>query len=139
MLSDNLIKVNRRWRDEGLELTASRLEEEVIEAFANLGILLARDAVEVYSTIGGFAEDDMDSECLTFWTVERILRENDFNAEDIYFADFLIDSHHYYFKYKNAESSTIYASYGETGRFRIADSFDEFFELYLTDIKGLFP
>jgi len=139
VLSDNLIKVNRRWRDEGLELTASRLEEEVIEAFANLGILLARDAVEVYSTIGGFAEDDMDSECLTFWTVERILRENDFNAEDIYFADFLIDSHHYYFKYKNAESSTIYASYGETGRFRIADSFDEFFELYLTDIKGLFP
>ena len=139
MLSENLIKVNRRWRDEGLALASPPIEEEVIEAFANLGVLLARDALEVYSTIGGFAEDDMDSEHLTFWTVGRILRENDFNAENVYFADFLIDSHAYYFKYKNAESSAIYASYGETGRFRIADSFDMFFELYLTNVKELFP
>ena len=122
-----------------MKLASPRLEEDVAEAFAHLGVLLARDAVEVYSTIGGFADDDMDSECLTFWTVERMLRENDFNAENVYFADFLIDSHLYYFRYKNAQVSAIYVSYGESGRFHIADSFDEFFGLYLTNIKGLFP
>lgn len=139
MLSDNLIKVNQKWRDEGLKLAALRLEEEVIETFANLGVLLASDAVQVYSTIGGFADDDLDSECLTFWTVEKILRENDFNAEDVYFADFLIYSHQYYFKYKDAESSEVYVSYDTETVYKIANSFDEFFELYLTNIKGLFP
>ena len=139
MLSENLIKVNQKWRNEGLSLASPLLEEEVVEAFANLGVLAAKDVVQVYSTIGGFAEDGLDSECLTFWTLEKILRENDFNAEEIYFADFLLYSHEYYFKSKNAESSSIYVRFSETDRFQIADSFDEFFELYLTNIKGLFP
>ena len=139
MLSENLIKVNKKWRDEGLKLAATYLEEEIKEAFTNLGVLLADDAVQVYSTIGGFAEDDMDSECLTFWTVEKILRENDFNADKIYFADFLIESHRYYFKYKNAEKSEIHVSYDTEVVYKIANSFDGFLELYLTNIKGLFP
>jgi len=139
VLSENLIKVNQKWRDEELKLALPVLEEEIIEAFTKLGISLARDAVEVYSTLGGFAEDDLDSECLTFWTVEKILRENDFNAEKVYFADFLIDSHWYYFKYKDAETSAIYAGFDETDRYKIADSFDEFFELYLNNINELFP
>ena len=139
MLSDNLIKVNQKWRAEGLKLASPLLEAEIIEAFANLGIRLSRDVVQVYSTIGGFVDENMDSECLSFWTAEKILHENDFNAEDVYFADFLIDSHQYCFRYKNADSSAIYVHYSETDRFQIADSFDEFFELYLTNIKGLFP
>lgn len=139
MLTENLIKVNGKWHEECLKLAEPLLEEEIIEKFTNLGILLACDVIEVYSTIGGFDEDDMDSECLTFWTVEKVLRENDFNAEKVFFADFLIDSHQYYFKYKSPKNSAIYACYDETDRYKIADSFDEFFELYLKDIKSLFP
>ena len=141
MLSENLIKANRKWHDECLKLAQPLSEEEVIEKFTNLGILPARDAIEVYSTIGGMDENDSDSELLTFWTVEKILRENDFNAENVYFADFLIDSHWYYFKYKDAETSAIYVDYLDsngTSQYKIADSFDEFFELYLNNIKGLF-
>jgi hypothetical protein len=139
VLSENLIKVNKKWRGEDLKLASPPLEEEVVEAFVQLGIPLARDAAEVFSTLGGFSEDDLDSECLTFWTVEKILRENDFNAEDVYFADFLLYSHEYYFKFKDVKSSVIYVRFSETDRVQIADSFDEFFELYLTNIKGLFP
>jgi hypothetical protein len=139
VLKDNLRKVNRKWHGECLELAGPISEEDVIEKFTNPGILLARDAVEVYSTIGGFDENDSDSELLTFWTVEKILREIDFNAEVVYFADFLIDSHHYCFKYKNDESSAIYVHYSETDRYKIADSFDQFFGLYLNNINELFP
>lgn len=139
MLGENLIKVNKKWCAEGLKLAPPFPVREVAGIFADFGITLARDAVEVYSTLGGFADDEMDSECLTFWSPRKILRENEFYAEQVYFADFLIYSHQYYFEYKNSESSTIHISYGETERYKIADSFDEFFELYLKNIKGLFP
>ncbi len=115
------------------------LRTEVIDKFANSGLILSADVAEVYSTIGGMDENDSDSELLTFWTVEKILFENSFKDEKVYFADFLIDSHHYYFKYKDSETSAIYVGYDETDRYKIADSFDEFFELYLNDVNELFP
>ena len=139
VLKEILIKVNKKWQDECLKLAEPLSEEDVIEKFANHGILLSLDVVEVYSTIGGMDENDSDSELLTFWTVEKILRENDSNTDKVYFADFLIDSHHYYFKYKDAETSAIYCGYDETDRYKIADSFEKFFELYLNNINELFP
>jgi hypothetical protein len=80
----------------------------------------------------------MDSECLSFWTVEKILRENKLNAEYVFFADFLIASHFYAFKFKAADSSSIYVYYGKNDRHKIADSFAEFFELYLENPERLF-
>lgn len=88
MLGEMLVKVGEKWHRECLKLAKPLSEQAVIENFANHGILLARDAIEVYSNIGGFDEDNMDAECLTFWTVDKILRENELNAEEVYFADF---------------------------------------------------
>lgn len=135
---ENLKKVEEHWRQEGLTLGKRLSEDEIIDAFANFGILFSSDVIEVYSTLNGFDEDEMDSECLSFWTLEKILKEIEPNSEYVYFADFLIDSHHYAFKFKDAEHSTVHVHYSEKERTKIADSFDEFFELYLNNPEKLF-
>jgi len=78
-----------------LSLAKPLLEAEIIKGFAKLDILLSRDVIEVYSNINGFSKNDIDSECLSFWTIEKIWGENQLNSEYVYFADFLIDSHFY--------------------------------------------
>lgn len=135
---ENLRKVKERWKLEGLSLAEPLSEDEIIDAFANLGILLSTEVIEVYSNLNGFNENEMDSEWLTFWTMEKILRENEANSDYVYFADFLIDSHHYAFKFKDAGRSAVYVHYSEEVRAKIADSFDEFFELYLGYPEKLF-
>lgn len=138
MFQENLEKVREKWELEGLNLAEPLSESDVIDSFTSLGISISKDVVEVYSNLNGFDENGMDSECLSFWTIEKILRENEANSEYIYFADFLIDSHHYAFKFENADFSSIHVHYSETSRFKIANSFDEFFELYLKKPDELF-
>jgi hypothetical protein len=96
-LKETLGKVSEKWNLDGLNPANPTSEEDLLEKFAALGIALSREAVEVYTNVDGFDEDRIDSECLTFWTVEKILRENAFNAEYVYFADFLIDSRRFAF------------------------------------------
>lgn len=138
MLKENLIKVKEKWRQECVKVAEPLSKYEITKKFSDYGFIISQDVVEVFSTIGGFSEEGMDSECLSFWTVEKILNENEQNSERVYFADFLIDSHHYYFKYGNAEVSEIFVSHSETDISKIADSFNDFFELYLNDINSLF-
>ena len=138
MLRETLEKVGERWKLDGVRLALPPTKEELIEDFANLGILLSQDVIETYSSLGGFKEDALDSECLTFWTVKKKLWENERNAKYVFFADFLIDSHHCAFKYKNIENSMIYVCYSETDRYKISATFAAFFELYLEKIERLF-
>lgn len=138
MLKENLEKIKEKWKLDGLKLKNPFSKEELIKRFAKVGITLSQDVIDFYSSIDGFDENEMDSECLTFWTIEKILKENETDSKEIYFADFLIDSHQYFFKYKNAEYSEVFIRYSETDKHKIADSFDDFFELYLKDINSLF-
>ncbi len=138
MLQENLEKVKEHWKLERLKLAEPLSENEIIAVFAELGILLSSDVIEVYSNLGGFDENDMDSECLTFWTIEKIQRENEANSEYVYFADFLIDSHQYAFKYENPDISSIHVYYSENAKYKIANSFTDFFELYLKNPARLF-
>lgn len=131
MLKENLKKVKEKWELEGLNLAKPLSENDVISFFANLRVAISNDMVEVFSNLNGFDDNDMDSECLSFWTVERKLQENEPNSEYVYFADFLIYSYYYAFRFENADFSSIHVHYSETSRFKIADSFSEFFELYL--------
>ncbi len=138
VLPDTLKKVTEFWKQECVNLAKPLLEAEIIKGFAKLDILLSDDVIEVYSNINGFSENDMDSECLSFWTIEKIWGENQLNSEYVYFADFLIDSHFYAFKYENSDVSSIHVHYSENDSYKISDSFDEFFELYLKDPAKLF-
>jgi hypothetical protein len=138
VLQETLQKVNDLWKKEGLSLAKPFLPAQLTGTFGKLGVRLSKDVIEVYSTLGGMTDGEMDSECLSFWAIERILKENAPKSEFIYFADFLIDSHHYAFKIEDRVNSSIHVHYSEKDRPKVADSFDEFFRLYLTDKSKLF-
>lgn len=138
MLQENLQKVRNYWKKEKLNLAKPLLRFQLFRVFEVLTLQISKDVIEVYSTLNGFDENEMDSECLTFWTIEKILKENKPNSEFVYFADFLIDSHHYAFKFEDGIDSSIYIHYSEKDRPKVASSFAEFFELYLTNTGRLF-
>jgi hypothetical protein len=137
-LNESLKKVAEIWHKECLKLSKPLSESQIIEKHAKLNVPISQDVIEVYSTLGGMEDCEMDSECFSFWDIDKILEENKPNSEFIYFADFLIDSHHYAFKFENEYVSSIYVHYSEKDRPKVGDSFAEFFELYLNDILKLF-
>jgi hypothetical protein len=132
VLQDNLKKISEIWKKEGLDLSKPLCVDEIKRSFAKFEILLSQDVIAVYSNLGGMIDWGMDSVCFSFWTIERILEENKSNSELTFFADFLINSHLYGFKFENENVSSIHIFYGENDSEKVADSFDEFFENYLT-------
>lgn len=138
MLIENVKKVEQVWKKEGLNIAKPISKDAVIESFANLGVLLSKEVIGVYSNLGGMIDESMDSVCFSFWTVERILAENKPNSELTFFADFLINSHWYGFKFEDENISSIHIYWGEKQIEKIADSFDEFFGNYLTKSEKYF-
>jgi hypothetical protein len=69
-----------------------------------------------------------------------IVKENSASSELTCFADFLIESHRYAFKYENENTSSVYSNCESEDFVKIADSIEQFFDLYLTNPNkiGLF-
>lgn len=128
MLIENVKKIEQIWKNEGLKIDEPLSENDAVKSFANLNILISKEVTEVYSNIGGMIDENMDSTCFSFWTFERILAENKPNSELIFFADFLINSHWYGFKFENEKASSIHIFWEENQIEKIANSFDDFFE-----------
>jgi hypothetical protein len=133
VLVEKVKKVEQIWKNEGLKIAEPLSENNVVESFANLSILLSQEIIDVYSNLGGMIDEDMDSVCFSFWTVERILTENKPNSELTFFADFLINSHWFGFKFENESVSSIHIYWQENQIEKIADSFDEFLATYTTN------
>jgi hypothetical protein len=127
-LDESLKKVGEIWHKECLKLTKPVSEKEIIEKLASLKIPTSQDVIQVYSTLGGMKDCESDATCFSFWEIDKILEENQPNSELVSFADFLIGSHFYCFKFENKFVSSIHI-WEDTEK--IADSFEEFFENYL--------
>jgi hypothetical protein len=138
MLQRNLqISINN-WKKEGLKLEKPLLITELKAAFANSGIATANEIIEVYSGFNGFADEELDSECLTFWTIKKMLSEYQKDSQYVVFADFLLDSHWYAFKANDESTASVYLYYGDEDATKVSKSFAEFFELYVTEPSKLF-
>jgi hypothetical protein len=131
--------VINRWRDEGVGMLPPVDEADVIEALAKTGRKYSRDVVALYRATGGMAEGESDSHAWSLWSLARVASENSrYERPYILFADFLIDSHLYCFKYNDEESSSVCVDYfdGEEPEC-VAESVAEFFELYLRSPEKL--
>jgi uncharacterized protein VirK/YbjX len=133
MLQKNLQKAVNKWKNEGLRLQKPHSATEVKTAFAKSGIAAIKEVIEMYSVFNGFADGEPDSECMTFWTVEKILAEYQKESQYVVFADFLFDSHWYAFKTDDENTASIHLYYGDNETVKISNSLNEFFELYLTE------
>jgi hypothetical protein len=138
VLEENLKKVNAIWKADGLELANPFSRAEIANYFAKIGVSPCEEIFIVYSNLGGMVDWGMDSLCFSFWTIDKILEENALNNELIFFADFLINSHLYGFRIEDENISSIHIYHGANDVEKIADSFDEFFDTYLTQPESYF-
>ena len=147
MLKEKLAKVINRWHKENLGLVSPYSERRILDSFAAVGNLISNDVFELYNVVGGMSDGEIDLTLLSFWSLEQVIKENSLKSEYTLleseytlFADFLVYSHLYAFKYENENTSSIHSDY-ETGEFvKIANSVEEFFNIYLTNPNkiGLF-
>ncbi len=75
----------------------------------------------------------MDNSLFSFWTLNQLVDANEkYKSDFTLFGDFLIDSHYCGFKYENENLSSVYSDFESGKLLKIADSVEEFFNLYLT-------
>ncbi|MBA3356436.1 MAG: hypothetical protein H0U18_10990 [Pyrinomonadaceae bacterium] len=132
-------KVIAKWRADGVELLTPSDEAQIVAVISSSGQRLSRDVAELYHATGGMPDGVMDALCFSLWPLDRVTAENQRHQDaGVLFADFLIDSHVYLFRYGNAETSSVHVEYGDgKGPQRLADSVSEFFELYLDNSEKI--
>lgn len=134
--SNALNQAVENWREERIELLPPNSAAQVLAAFVQMNARCSADIIELYSVTGGF--DDCDSKCFTLWSLNRIIKESAvYKSCGVAFGDFLIESHAYYFKYENDFVSSVYTDFYQAIPTKIADSVNDFFELYLNNSEEL--
>ena len=129
----------QRWKREDLRLLPP-IEESVIKAgLGKLGRACPRDVLALYSLTGGMEDGYSDSHMFSLWPFQKAIAETArYTRPYIMFADFLIDSHLYCFRYENQERSSVVVDYvnGEEPEL-VAESVEEFFKLLNCDAAKL--
>ena len=127
------------WRSENIPLKEPVSQNEIVECLASLGVSPSSELLEADSIHSRFDDDEIDEECLSFWSLKKVSKENRRGADAIQFADFLIDSHRYTFTTESDNTHGIYVDYLNGEKIKIADSFASFFQHYLESPRKLFP
>lgn len=111
-------------------MLAPSLGDGFFESLNEVGRRVSRDVLSLYGATGGMDNSHFDAYGFSMWPVNRIVRECQYiQSHDIPFADYLIDSWYYYFRYEDESRSSVWGS----ADFRqLASSVEQFFELYLT-------
>jgi hypothetical protein len=131
--------VLKRWRSEGVSLLPPADEASVIAAFDKTGRRYSRDVVALYCATGGMAGGESDARAWSLWRLEQVVSENSsYERPHLLFADFLIHSQLYCFRYESEERSSVCVDYfsGEEPEV-LAGSVAEFFDLYLKNPGAL--
>ena len=128
-----------KWILEGVALHPP-IEESVVRAkLSALGRPYSRDVVALYSATSGMEDGYSDSHMWSLWSLQRVVSETArYSRPYILFADFLIDSHFYCFKYESEEKSSVGVDYlnGDEPEL-VAASVEEFFEILNCDAARL--
>lgn len=124
-----------KWKLEGVALH-SPIEQSVVRAkLSALGRAYSRDVLALYSATGGMEDGYSDSHMWSLWSLQRVVSETaSYGRPYILFADFLIDSHFYCFKYETEEASSVRVDYlNGVEPELVAGSVEEFFEILNDD------
>lgn len=134
MLSKIVEQVLAQWRNDGIELLPPYDEKKVISTLSLTRRKFSKDVIELYCLTGGMAAGESDRYLWSLWCLENLANENaDYHKPYLLFADFLIHSHLYCFEYRSEAVSAVCIEWGNGNRpQRIADSVEDFFQLYLT-------
>ena len=134
MQNEILEKVIEKWKKEELKIVQSYSETQVRDAFNKIGKSVSKDIIQIYTSIGAIDNNDTDSNLLCFWDLDYLINENlTYKSDFALFGDFLINSHFYGYKYENENISSVYSDFETSKYIKIAESVEEFLNLYLTN------
>ena len=125
----------KNWEQERITLHPPVEGAMATAALSQTGRQYSRDVVALYCATGGMGEGESDSHLWTLWSLERVVSENShYDRAYILFADFLLGSHCYCFKYENEERSSVCVEYfGGDEPEPVASSVQEFFKVFISD------
>ena len=129
----------KRWDRDGVRLLPTEEEAVVIASLNQTGRKVSRDVIDLYCLTGGMENGRDDAFGWSLWPLDRVVSETlSYKPPHILFADYLINSHCYCFKYQSEKTSSVHVEFfgGEEPRL-VANSVAEFFELYLNDPQKL--
>jgi hypothetical protein len=103
----------REWRGRSVPLLPAASAADVARIFGELGHPLSSDVLRLYTTVGCFADYEMDNHLWNFWSLGRISSENrdpklNRKRPFVLFADWLICSHLYAFRFENPDESSVF-------------------------------
>lgn len=135
----DIVEVLRKWESQGVSLLPPHDRSTVISALNSTGKKYSTDVVDLYCVTGGMQDCGSDNHFWSFWSLEQLVKKNgEWTQPNILFADFLIDSHFYCFRYDCDESSSVCIDYVNDGTPEIvAGSVREFFDHYLNNPGSL--
>jgi hypothetical protein len=138
MPPSNFQRLAAHWQSAKIQLLPPVDPTKIDQAFTALNFPLSDDVRRLYATHGGFVRYEWDEKMFSLWSLDKIAEDRSERGGDIlYFADFLISSHEYGFRYVNAATSEVvidhYRNSATHPPYVIAPDVDAFFEQYLRD------
>lgn len=120
------------WRGEGLPLAPPRREAEIHEAWGRFGHRASEDIIQLYTTIGGFAElFDDDRFFWSLWPWDFLIEENRrWPGAGVRFCDHSIHVFDWELRYEDERQSSVWQL---TDGWETAPTLEAFFETYLDD------
>lgn len=134
-----LAKVIECWRKQRIGLPKPCEDAVILSVLTQPNRKVSRDVIEMYRMTGGMEDGEMDEHLFSLWSLDRVKMENArYACRGISFADYLINSHFYFFQFEDQHRSSVYVDYGDAlSPQQVAESVNEFFESYLTNSAKL--
>lgn len=131
----NFDAVLRKWDNQGVVHLPPKERLTVIATLDRTGKKYSDDVISLYCATGGMSDGTPDNHMWLFWPMEQLVKENLFlSRPGLFFADFLIHSNYYIFKFESQERSSVWL---DDGHELLAESVSQFFDLYLTSPGSL--
>jgi len=134
-----MIEINAvisRWRDDGVPLNREASETELARLAEFCGAPIPADLRALYSAANGMSDNAMDQWQVSFWSIDRLVREQDTMERDgrrwIAFADFLVYSWCFRILPNRERTAVLVEATGEE-----FESIGQFFDRYARDPGSL--
>jgi hypothetical protein len=139
-LAELIDQAMQSWKQAGIPLLPPSNADTIRAAMNGIGRQVSEDVLQLYQTVGGFADYDMYDNCWGLWSLGRIVEWNPAYIEWstaperklIGFADVGLDLWFLCFQYENERESSVWIENCENVRL-VASSMAEFLTLCLSD------
>ena len=126
------------WKEQGVCLRPPADDREILSVFNDCGFQPTADVLNLYRRLDGFMDGEYCRNHLSLWSLAKIREENQFNStQDVWFADYLIDSYYYSLRREDSETSTVHVQFFDDGglmdSFKVADTLADFFQCLISE------